>query len=300
MRRHDNLVITRAGASSLHRQWLQPREARTFDVLLTSFDSAGSSEQEPGVDYVFLPGKKVEGWRAIVTTLEHKLRGYKRIAFLDDDLSWTAAEIARCFELGQRYDLDLWQPSLTWDSYFTFGGTLHNPHFLLRYVNYVEMMCPFMTMPVLERIKETFFLGLESGIDLVWCSLVPGPERRCAIVDAVQVKHTRPVGRDKEANGFVHRLYEDDIHACLGLFHMPWPSLVADRAILRDGRPVTRNAISPRVLRILGALPVTPDTRGLKQVMDHIRHQMMRPQLYNEKAPAILSDLAKECRHVAT
>ncbi len=299
MSRNQNLVITRAGAASLHPRWLQPREARNFDLLLTSYVDQPPLKPEAGVQFVFLPGRKVEGWREIVSTLGHRIENYDRIAFLDDDISCSAAEISKCFDLGAQFDLQLWQPSLSWNSYFTFGGTLHSPSFLLRYVNYIEMMCPFMTRATLDRIKHTFFLGLESGIDLVWCSLIPAAERRCAIIDAVQIEHTRPVGRDKAANGFVHRMYEDDIHACLALFGMAWPSLVADRAILKNGRPVTRRGISPRVLRILGALQVSPDTRVVRQVTDHIRHQLMRTQAYNESAPDILSDLTAGARRLA-
>lgn len=291
MSRKQNLVITRAGAASLHHLWLQPREARNFDLLLTSYVDQPALKPEDGVQSVFLPGRKVEGWREIVSTLGHRIEAYDRIAFLDDDIACSAAEISKCFELGAQYNLQLWQPSLSWNSYFTFGGTLNNPSFLLRYVNFVEMMCPFMTRATLDRIKRTFFLGLESGIDLVWCSLIPAAERRCAIIDAVQIEHTRPVGQDKAANGFVHRTYEDDIHDCLALFRMTWPSLVANRAILKNGRPVTRPEISPRVLKILGALKVSPDTRAMRQVTDHIRHQLMRMQTYNESAPRILSDL---------
>lgn len=300
MSKNRNLVITRAGASSLHRQWLQPQGARNFDLLLTSYVEGPSEDLEPGVEFVYLPGRKVEGWRDIVSTLGARIAGYERIAFLDDDISCSASDIARCFDLGQQFDLQLWQPSLSWTSYFTFGGTLHNPGFLLRYVNYIEMMCPFMTRATLDRIKGTFFLGLESGIDLIWCSLIPAAERRCAIIDAVQIDHTRPVGRDKAANGFVHRMYEDDIHACLALFRMSWPSLVADRAVLRNGRPANRLGVSPRVLKIAGALRITPDTRGVRQVTDHIRHQLTRPQTYNENATVILSDLTSGARRMAT
>jgi hypothetical protein len=299
MSKNQNLVITRAGASSLHRQWLSPREARNFDVLVTSYVDQPSPESEPGVEFVFLPGRKVEGWRAIVSTLWNRIEGYDRIAFLDDDISCNAADIAKCFELGKQYDLQLWQPSLSWSSYFTFGGTLHNPAFLLRYVNFVEMMCPFMTRGTLDRIKDTFFLGLESGIDLVWCSLIPAAERRCAIIDAVQIEHTRPVGQDKAANGFVHRMYEDDIHACLALFRMQWPSLVASKAVLPDGRLVARGGLSSRVVRIAGALRVTPTEDSVKAIADHIRHQLLQPQTYNENAPNILADLTSGARRPA-
>ena len=38
----------------------------------------------------------------------------------------------------------------------------------------------------------------------------------------------------------------------------------------------------------------TPDPRGARQIMDHIRHQLMRPQVYNAEAPGILAQLAKD------
>ncbi|MCJ2012611.1 hypothetical protein [Methylobacterium sp. J-076] len=291
MRKRTNLVITRAGPGSLHRQWLHPQEARNFDVLVTSYHGSPAEEAVDGVEVVFLPGKKVEGWRRIVSHYAERLEGYERIAFLDDDIACDATALSACFDIGRDYNLALWQPSLTWSSYFTYGGTLHNDNFKLRYVNYIEMMCPFFTRSALKQIEPTFFLGLESGIDLLWCSLIPPQDRRCAIIDEVQVLHTRPVGRDKAANGFTHHSYEDEIETCLKHFRMPWPSLVAGGAVLSNGGAASRLSIAWRVLSLIRALRVTPDPRGLRQIFDHIRHQILRRQVYNECATDILKTI---------
>ena len=285
-----NLVVTRAGPASLHRQWLHPNTSRNFDVILTFYNSLPSEDVGEGVYAIFLPGKKVEGWSKIVSQFRENIEEYERIAFLDDDIACDAIALSACFDIGEEYNLSLWQPSLSWDSYFTYGGTLHNKSFKLRYVNYIEMMCPFFTLSALKSVEPTFFLGLESGIDLIWCSLIAPENRRCAIIDEVQVMHTRPVGRDKAANGFTDHSYEDEIQRCLNHFEMPWPSLIASSAVLPNDNRSSRSSIAWRMLPVLKALEVSPDPRALRQILDHIRHQIFRRQIFNEKATDILSN----------
>ncbi len=286
-----NLVITRAGRKSLHRNWLEPSAARNFDLLVTDYAQQNLDSSEPGVQVVDMPGKKVEGWSRIVKTFVDKIRSYERVAFIDDDILCSAEAISGCFVIGRQHGLSIWQPSLSWDSFFTYGGTLHNPSFILRYVNYIEMMCPFFTTSALDKVKDTFSLGFESGIDLIWCSLLPPQERNCAIVDEVQIKHTRPIGVEKSANGFSDRIYEDDIYECLALFEMKWPSLIADRAILKNGRETGQRGIALRTPAILGSLRKTPTASALKPVLDHLRHQALRRQTYSASASTILARL---------
>jgi hypothetical protein len=285
-----NLVVTRAGPASLHRQWLHPNATRNFDVILTFYHSLPSEDLGEGVYAIFLPGKKVEGWGKIMSQFREKIEEYERIAFLDDDIACDAIALSACFDIGQEYNLSIWQPSLSWNSYFTYGGTLHNKNFKLRYVNYIEMMCPFFTTSALKSVEPTFLLGLESGIDLIWCSLISPETRRCAIIDKVQVIHTKPVGRDKAANGFTYHSYEDEIWDCLNHFEMPWPSLIANSAVLSNGNRVSRLSIAWHMLSILKALKFSPDPRALRQIVDHIRHQIFRRQIFNEKASDILSN----------
>jgi hypothetical protein len=171
--------------------------------------------------------------------------------------------------------------------------TLANPHFLLRYVNFVESMCPFFTREALATVAPLFTLGLESGIDLVWCSLLPSPWLKCAVIDATPVTHTRPVGARMAENGFIGRSYADDIRACLRLFRMQLPTRLAYAAIgRRSGRRRSQLAVALATLHLLRSRPRLPNIEYPKTLSDHVRHQFTRKAVFNPEAPAILRELA--------
>jgi len=288
-----NLVVTRAGSRSLHAGWLAGGP-RNFDLIVTAYDERAMAADADGVAHIFLPGSKVDGFRRFFSQHAELLECYETIALLDDDIDTDAATLSECFEIGVSRNLDLWQPSLSWDSYVTFGGTLRNPSFSLRFVNFVEMMCPFFRMAYFKQILPLFSLRLESGIDLIWCSF-GDREHSCAIIDDVSVRHTRRVGRQKAANGFVDRSYEFDIHRCLELFSAQWPSLVAVQAIDRQGRYVrSRLRLGVHTLSVVPSLVCAPADHRKERVINlsiHLRHQWTRRPNYVEDARATLARL---------
>lgn len=277
-----NLVITRAGPKSLHEGWLTPAATRDFDLLVASFDPNSRPLATPGTFHRFIPGTKVQGWRATLSDNADFIAQYDYIALIDDDIDTDADSLSRLFALGAAEGFTIFQPSLTWDSYFTYAGTVQNPSLRYREVNYIEMMAPFFAARALHQVAPLFDYGWESGIDLIWGSALPAADRRFAIVDAVPVRHTRPVGALKEANGFVNRTYESDIEAALAHFAMAWPSLVASRGVTAAGTEIGRWGLAWRVLGLLG-LPWRSPTRGAwRRTCDHIRHQWMRRPAYVE------------------
>ena len=271
----DGLVITRAGAASRHRLWrAPPGEAPRFDTLVCAFDSAAVDEDVDGVRHCLIPGTKVAGYAQAFETLHDMIFSYRWVALLDDDIVTDHAAIARCFEIGGAEGFAIWQPSLSWDSYFTYGGLLSVPGLAWRRVNFIEMMCPFFTAEALTTVRPLFDQGWESGIDLVWCSLVqPAP---CAVIDSVSVHHTRAVGQQKSANGFVDRDYADDIAAVLSHYGLKWPSLVAMSGKTVHGKPMGRAGIILHTLRLLQGKLRTPQPIYITRVLDHIRHLCTR------------------------
>lgn len=288
-----NLIITRAGPDSLHRSWLNGE--RDFDLLLARYCETPFLAKERGIFESYIPGSKVAGWNALFQSHPYLLERYDRIALLDDDIRADATSLTRCFSIGERYGLAIWQPSLSWESYVTYAATLRNPSFELRYLNGVEMMCPFFEASALKRVLPLFGLGFESGIDLVWCSLFRERQRKFAVIDIVSVTHTKPVGGEKAKNGFVERTYETDIDRCLSLFGMVWPSLVSEDAVKRNGAIVHgKTAIGLSALSLLCSVFYAPKSNRvyrLKAASDHIRHQLTRPAAYAEDVEGRFADM---------
>jgi hypothetical protein len=291
-----NLIITRAGPKSLHERWLTPTAERGFDLLVASYDPDSRPTGAAGTFHRFIPGTKVQGWKATLSDNAALIGQYDFIALIDDDIDVDAASLTRLFEIGRDEGFTIFQPSLTWDSYFTYAGTVRNPLFAFRCVNYIEMMAPFFAASALQKVAPLFDYGWESGIDLVWGSALPPEDRRFAIVDAVPVRHTRPVGALKEANGFVNRNYESDIMASLAHFGMTWPSLVASEGKTAAGHWVGGFGLGLRALVLLALPFFSPSDMAVRKSFDHIRHQIFRRPGYSEDVRTIIAHDSAERR----
>jgi len=279
-----NLVITKAGRESVHTIWLNGSNKRNFDLIVFAYDEDVMINDDVGIVYVYLPSKKVDGWRRIFIDHQYILEKYDYIAFFDDDIIASADEITEIFNKGIKENLLMWQPSLTWDSYTTYAGFIKNPLFEMRFVSYIEMMCPVISTNYLREILPLFSMGFESGIDLIWCSVAKDRQKRFAILDCVTVKHTRPVGQKKVLNGFFERVYEDDIFMCLDKFSMRWPPLIAYSAVMGNGYGMI-SQIPVSICSFVYILSIFKSPKGdfynrIKTVLDHIRHQITRRPYY--------------------
>ncbi|WP_349320396.1 hypothetical protein [Asticcacaulis sp. MM231] len=151
----------------------------------------------------------------------------------------------------------------------------------MRYINGIEMMCPFFQSAYLKRLIPLFAIDCEVGIDLDWCSLTDAPTRRFAVLESIKVQYMRAIGTQKALNGFANKTYEDDIETCLKAFSMQWPSFVNDQAVLTSGRPLKRQVwVTLSALVLLAAPFFAPRGEFLKHVrivLIHLKHQALRP-----------------------
>jgi hypothetical protein len=187
------LVMVRAGDRSLHRRWLMGGK-RTWDLIVSWY---GNEPYVPVADERVIPRK---GWKLDILA-DHfvaepeLLKGYDYVWLPDDDLDIDADGINLLFEVSERYGLEVSQPGLTADSYFSFIHTLRSQSFLLRYTDFVESMAPCFSSAALERALP-YFAQVPSGWGLgqIWPRLEEDNYKRAAIIDLVHVRHTRPVG----------------------------------------------------------------------------------------------------------
>jgi hypothetical protein len=189
------LVVARVGDKSLHPSWLEG-EAPIFDLFLSYFgdqaekyvEQAQFYEQQKGGKWPKI-GELVEKNWAIIST-------YDAVWFPDDDLLTSSTTINRMFRLFDGHQLALAQPALDISSYYTFPALLQKTNTLLRFCNFVEVMAPIMCRTTLSKLKHTFQESPSGwGLDSLWPKLIDNSHYdKCAIIDAVAVVHTRPVG----------------------------------------------------------------------------------------------------------
>jgi hypothetical protein len=195
-----NLVVLRADETSLHTRWTRDidDEDRSWDLCVssyspdpdTSFDQAEYVTHQPhqrkfqAIHDLFFDGSPL--W------------GYERIWLPDDDLMMRWSDINLLFHLARKYDLDLSQPSLlpVEGCFITHGITRQQPESVLRFVDFVEIMCPVFSARALRICLGTFRDSLSGfGLDHLWPALLGGSRTRIAVIDATGVVHTRPVGQ---------------------------------------------------------------------------------------------------------
>jgi hypothetical protein len=75
------------------------------------------------------------------------------------------------------------------------------------------------------------------GLDYVWPRFLDNPPLQCAVIDRVQVRHTRPVGGPNyQWNKQAGRSPSAEMHALLARHGLPGPMQLAYGGLDRDGR----------------------------------------------------------------
>ena len=198
--RRANLVVLRAGDDSLHNTWWDEGAAnpeRNWDLCVSYYGKDLEKLSGP-LDYLAHQPLQRK-FQAIYDLFypSSPLWNYDRIWLPDDDLATNWADINRMFHLSRKYGLLLSQPSLRpgSDCFISHEVVTQRPHSILRYVDFVEVMCPIFSPAALQICLGTFRDSISGfGLDYLWPALLGEPLSRIAVIDKVAVVHTRPVG----------------------------------------------------------------------------------------------------------
>jgi len=202
-------------------------EEQGYDLMVLAYGPTFLAPDRGDFGYAEVPGYKVAGYGAFLRNHLDVIERYDQIALIDDDIETDHRGLARAFELGRAHDLRLWQPSLSWDSYFSHAALLFHPASApVRNINFVEMMCPFFKRTALVEVADLFQIGAETGIDILWSNVLGEDIGKVAVLDGVSVKHTRPVGTKKIVNGFVDD-YSVYIEKLMSEFDMTYDGVIA-------------------------------------------------------------------------
>jgi hypothetical protein len=203
------LVILRAGDYSLHPNWLTG--SKDWDLAISYYGS-NPHKTFPEASYMHRSrGGKWDGLYDFFNNCPEILNKYDYFWLPDDDIDTNTDTINRLFSRTERHNLELAQPSLTTDSYFSNLLTVRCRCFSVRYTSFVEIMAPVIARSVLIKVIP-YLKGTQSGfgLDYMWHHLVSDPMFKVGVLDEISVFHTRPVGgnqkpfvREKELNVFL-------------------------------------------------------------------------------------------------
>lgn len=196
-----NLVILRAGNQSLHKEWIASPD-RDFDLFISYYGQEENKYQEDAEYYEMRKGPKWPCIKELLDAHPDLLDRYSSFWFPDDDISANTDTINRIFGYCCALQLDLAQPALTTDSYYSWPQLLKRDDFLVRYVEFVELMVPVFSRKALKICLPTFDENRSGwGLDWVWPKLIGNEgQRSIAVIDATPVKHTRPLGGELYKN----------------------------------------------------------------------------------------------------
>jgi hypothetical protein len=206
-----NLVLTRVGGNSLHREWLDGGRSRNWDLFLSPYQPIqAQSDLDCMVGDVVI-GPKWSGLREVLTNWDG-WRDYEHVWLPDDDIRTSPEAISAMFDAAEAVGLDLFAPALDQTSYFAHFSTMQNPSFHGRWVGFVEIMIPGFSRSALELLLPTLDLtetGWGWGLDSVWPKLLD--YKNVGIIDGITVTHTRPVGVMRDAD-LGRRVLEESDH----------------------------------------------------------------------------------------
>ena len=188
-----NLVVVRCGDHSLHRGWM--RSPRNWSLAVSYF-GVDEERQFPEADHVHrYRGGKWDGLYDFFLSYPDLLNRYDYVWLPDDDIKAESENINLMFRCMAENEFELAQPSLSPESFLSHLVVSWNPLFEYRNVNLVEIMAPVLVRDLLCRVLP-LFKGAKTGfgIDFVWHRFTSDPLSRVAVIDRVQVTHTRPVG----------------------------------------------------------------------------------------------------------
>ncbi|WP_322419050.1 hypothetical protein [Mesorhizobium huakuii] len=192
---HRNLVIVRAGDSSLHRGWGADDPDCKFDLIVSYYGTDPSAFRQSFENRVDCKGGKWDGIHAVLSQQPELLDHYQYIWLPDDDLEADRATIETMFGNMRRLDLHIAQPALTLDSYFSHLPFLRCKSFEFRLVDTIEIMAPCLRADVLAKMLPFFKHSMSGfGMDVLWTRLAAQNLGTSAVFDALPIRHTRPVG----------------------------------------------------------------------------------------------------------
>jgi hypothetical protein len=186
---NNYLIISVVGESSLHHNWISNN--RKYDIALIHYDD--SEIDFSNVEYY----SKIKGqkYKIIKKFIENNLDIFGKYNYIwlpDNDIEISVDDINKLFQISSENDLYLSQPSMS--GYISHEITSKKGD-SIRYTNFVEVLAPLFKNYILLKLYNTFDENESSwGYDYLWPFLLGYPENKIAILDQINMIHTKPVG----------------------------------------------------------------------------------------------------------
>jgi hypothetical protein len=135
------------------------------------------------------PGSKLELVNRLLS--EREVPDDAFVVVADDDVVFSRGDLPLCIAEGIAHRFDLFQPSHSWASHFTYRLLVHHPQSLARRTSFVESGPLYVIAPGARRkvLPLPERLGMGWGIEVLWSTL----GLRQGVVDTCRIVHLDPM-----------------------------------------------------------------------------------------------------------
>ena len=194
------IVITWDGVSKPLEYILQDTQ-RNFDLLIFDHSAKASKNLVAHLNPEHFVSTRTENKGQVFYEVHKYLypnneERYEYIGVIDDDIYSSYSDLNKLIFIGQINHLDVFQPSITHDSFFDHRQFTHKAGYQTKKEDWVEIMFPMYREKLFKAAGPYFNETITGqGIDtyLMPVLQVVHNMKNTAVVHAIQIKHCRPV-----------------------------------------------------------------------------------------------------------
>jgi hypothetical protein len=172
-----------------------------FKIFIIDYSGINHEADLTTTKYDFYLSKKSECKGDLINNVYqylhiNQITDYTYIGLLDDDLYISINDLNKLLFIASLEKLDVFQASLTHDSYYHHRQFIYNPGYLIQETNWVEIMAPFYSQAVFNAAGPYLTKSISgTGTDAY---LIPTIQQligktRTAVIHGVSMKHCRPI-----------------------------------------------------------------------------------------------------------
>ena len=179
-------------------------KAPDFDLFIFDYSGKDNASQLEGLQPAYYLSQQTECKGDILLgvyshLIQNSITDFKYIGLLDDDIFISFSDLNKLLFIANMEQLDVFQASLTHDSYYQHRQFIQKAGSVMMPTNWVEIMAPFYSSAVFFEAGKDFHKSISgTGIDvyLIPTTQVLIGKTKTAVLHAVSMKHCRPIRTD--------------------------------------------------------------------------------------------------------
>ena len=201
---HKSIIVISWDGISTPLSYVLQDTAPDFDLFIFDYSGQDNASKLEALQPAFYLSQQTECKGDILLgvynhLIQHSVTNFKYIGLLDDDIFISFSDLNKLLFIANMEQLDVFQASLTHDSYYHHRQFIQKAGSVMMPTNWVEIMAPFYSSAVFFEAGKEFNRSISgTGIDVY---LIPTVQvllgkTKTAVVHAVSMKHCRPIRTD--------------------------------------------------------------------------------------------------------